>query len=215
MKTALLIGATGLVGSNLTRLLLENDSFGSVTVFVRRSMGIRNPKLTEYLIDFDLPESWKHLVKGDVLFSCLGTTLGKAGSKEAQRRVDYTYQWRFAETAAENGVRSYVLISSAGADPKSRAFYLGMKGDLEEDIKKLNFQRIAIIRPGLLQGEREESRFKEEAGEFILGFFNRIGFFRKYRPIPAEAVARAMVRVLNSNERVRVYEPEELFRLSG
>jgi len=215
MKNALLIGATGLVGSKLTRLLLNDKGIGKVTVFVRRSTGIHNSMLTEHLIDFDRPESWKHLIKGDVLFSCLGTTLANAGSKEAQRRVDYTYQLRFAETASENGVGSYVLISAVGANPDSRAFYPRMKGDLEEAIKKLNFRQIAIMRPGLLQGEREESRFKEDAAEFILGFFNRIGLFLTYRPIPARTVAQAMVRVLDSDDRFRVYESEELFRLSG
>lgn len=215
MKTALIIGATGLVGSKLVEFLLKDNSFDQVGVFVRRSINLKNPKLVEHLIDFDRYESWKHLVKGDVLFSCLGTTLKKAGSEEAQYRVDHTYQLQFAKAAEENGVQSYALISSAGADPESRNFYLKMKGQLENDVKDLNFEQLAIIRPGLLKGEREESRRGEKAAEIVLRFFNGIGLFRKYRPVPADTVALAMIRALKSGDRYNIYELDEVFDLAA
>lgn len=215
MKTALIIGATGLVGSKLVEFLLKDNSFDQVVVFVRRSINLKNPKLVEHLIDFDRYESWKYLVKGDVLFSCLGTTLKKAGSEEAQYRVDHTYQLQFAKAAEENGVQSYALISSAGADPESRNFYLKMKGQLENDVKDLNFEQLAIIRPGLLKGEREESRRGEKAAEIVLRFFNGIGLFRKYRPVPVDTVALAMIRALKSGDRYNIYELDEVFDLAA
>lgn len=215
MKTALVIGATGLVGSKLVDFLLEDGPFDQVVVFVRRSTNLKNPKLVEHLIDFDRYDSWKHMVKGDVLFSCLGTTLKKAGSEEAQYRVDHTYQLQFAKAAEENGVQNYVLISSAGADSESRNFYLTMKGQLENDVKELNFEQIAIIRPGLLKGEREESRSGEKAAEIVLRFLNGIGLFRKYRPVPASTVALALIRAMKSDDRYNIYELDEVFDLAG
>jgi uncharacterized protein YbjT (DUF2867 family) len=118
MKTALLIGATGLTGSHLLHLLLADLRFEHIIIFVRRSTGIVHPKLEEHIVRFGHPEEWKHLVKGDVLFSALGTTVKLAGSKEAQYKVDYTYQFQFAAAASANGVPSYVLISASGANAK-------------------------------------------------------------------------------------------------
>lgn len=212
---AIVIGATGLIGSKLVKFLLKDNSFDQVDVFVRRSINLKKPKLVEHQIDFDSYESWKHLVKGDVLFSCLGTTLKKAGSQEAQYRVDHTYQLQFAKAAEKNGVQSYALISSAGADPESRNFYLKMKGQLENDVKELKFKKIAIIRPGLLKGEREETRRGEKIAEFVLRIVNGIGLFKKYRPIPAGTVALAMIRALKSGDRFNIYELDDVFDLAG
>ena len=139
MKTAVVIGATGLVGSELVALLLADSRFETVKVFVRRSTGRQHPKLEEHLVNFDAVETWKEQLTGDVLFSAMGTTLKQAGSKDAQYKIDYTYQYNVAKAAAENGVPQYVLISSAGASPKSRIFYSRMKGELEESVKKLTF----------------------------------------------------------------------------
>ena len=137
---ALVIGATGLVGSELIDQLLNNEQFTRVKVFGRRPTGKSHPKLEEHVINFDQPEQWKGLVRGDILFSALGTTLKKAGSKGAQFKIDYKYQYYFARAAAENGVSNYVLVSAAGSSPTSRIFYSRMKGILEKDIKKLAFQ---------------------------------------------------------------------------
>ena len=192
-KTALVIGATGMVGSELVKLLLQDSRFNKVVVFARRSSKINHSKLTEHLIDFDRPETWESLVKGDVLFSALGTTISKAGTKQKQYQIDFTYQYNFAKAAAANGVKGYVLISSAGANTDSTIFYSRMKGELEEAVKKLPFAYIHIIQPGLLTGDRNEFRLGERLAAPVLSLLQYIKPLKKFRPIHARIVALAMV----------------------
>lgn len=193
MKTALLIGATGLVGDYLLRQLLTDDRFERVKIFVRRSTGYQNPdKLEEHLVDFERPEDWQHLLSGDVLFSALGTTLRQAGSAPAQFRVDYTYQYRVAEAAAQNGVKTLVLVSSASADPDSFVFYTRMKGELERDVKRLPFQRIRILQPGMLAGTRSEPRVAEQLALPLASLLAHLPGLHQFRPIHAREVATAM-----------------------
>ncbi len=214
MKTAIIIGATGLVGSELTRQLLGHPDFISVAVFVRRPTGMSHEKLTEHIVDFSKPGEWQDQVRGDVLFSAMGTTLRKAGSKEAQWTIDFTYQFETARMASENGVKDYVLISSAGASPSSRIFYSRMKGELEREAGKLPFTRISIIRPGILDGDRKESRPAEAAAIRMMKLVSAVPFLRKYRPVHASVLARAMIRAASgAGSGIAVYELEEVFGL--
>src|SRR6476620_5956622 len=211
-KTALVIGATGLVGNELVHQLLADDRFGAVLVFVRRSMGILHSKLQEFIINFDEPQSWNHLVKGDVLFSALGTTLKKAGSKEAQYIIDHDYQYNFAQAAAQNQVPVYVLVSSAMASVSSRIFYTRMKGELERDIQLLPFQAIHIMQPGMLQGNRKENRPGEKIGLSVIRLLNKMGIALKQKPVPASIVAKAMINVSFKNDkRISVYALTQVF----
>jgi len=214
---ALVIGATGLVGKALVTQLLEHPRFDSVHIFVRRATGNAHPKLKEHVITFDRPETWEEAVKGDVLFSALGTTLKAAGSKEAQYRVDHTYQLAFAKAAAAQGVPVYVLVSSAMAHPDSKIFYTRMKGALERDVGTLSFRHQHIFRPGLLAGEREEKRFGERLGFRLLRLLNRLGIAKQQRPVPAATLARAMVRAsLDGAAPPRsTYTLLEVFRKAG
>ena len=215
MKRALLIGATGLVGSHLLRQLLNDSRFQSVVVFVRRSTGITHPKMEEHIVDFNKPGAWGHLVAGDVIFLALGTTLKKAGSKKAQYLVDYTYQYQFAGAAAKNRVPALVLVSSAGASLSSKFFYMKMKAELERDIERLPFVKKAFIRPGALTGPREEKRAGERFGLAVLRIVNGIGMFRRYQPIHADVVAMAMVNATFSDTKdTVVYELDAVFRLA-
>lgn len=173
-KTALVIGATGLVGTKLVEQLLTNERISTVKVFTRRSLGINQQKLEEHLVDFDNMEQWKNLLTGDVLFSTMGTTLKKAGSKEAQYKIDYTYQFDVARTAADNGVKTYCLVSSAGANPESSVFYSRMKGELDEAVKHLPFDNIFILRPSILAGERNENRTGERIGLVMARLFTKV-----------------------------------------
>lgn len=215
-KTVNVTGATGLVGKALVKQLLDEDAVEKVNVFVRRSTGIRHPKLREQVIDFEHPESWKPLVAGDVLFSTLGTTLKKAKSKANQYRVDFTYQYEFARAAAENGVPVYVLVSSAGADSRSAIFYSRMKGELDEAVRLLPFAHCTILRPSILVGAREERRPAEVWAAAITTVVTRY-LFREYRPVAAETVARAMIAAAfhPGSESQTVVELDEIFTLAG
>ena len=197
---ALVIGATGAVGKDLVNQLLKDESFGSITAFVRRPLGVENPKLTVHVIDFDHPEQWKNLLQGDVLFSCLGTTIKAAGSQANQWKVDYTYQYEVAKAARENGVEAYALVSSIGANPKSKVFYTRMKGELEEAVKLLGFPACFILQPPSLI-RKGSDRFGEKAGVVMLKALNAIGLMRSWTPMPTEEVAAAMVRLAKSGRR--------------
>lgn len=189
---ALVIGATGATGKDLVNKLLEDGDFSEVHAFVRRPLDIENDKLKCHIVNFEHPEEWKDLVKGDVAFSCLGTTLKDAGSKDAQRKVDFDYQYNFAKAAKENHVEDYILVSSYGANPNSKIFYSRMKGELEQEVKNLHFNKMTIFQPGML--DRKDSERKAEVlGGKIIKFANKFGVFGSQKPLPTDVLAQAMV----------------------
>jgi uncharacterized protein YbjT (DUF2867 family) len=214
--SAVIIGATGLVGRELVQHLLNDPRFSRVVLLVRRRSGATHPKLIEQVINFELPSTWQHLVRGDVLFSALGTTLKQAGSKEAQYQVDFHYQYAAAKAAAENGIPIYVLVSAAMANSRSRIFYSRMKGELEDAVKKLPFTSVQILQPGLLTGNRKEKRLGEVLGEKLLRGLNVLGIAKKQRPVPAAVVAKAMVNAaFQPAPTPRTHTLLEVFRLAG
>ena len=216
MKTAIVIGATGLVGRALVRLLIDDPRFERVRVFARRGTGVAAPKLEEHLVDFERLADFGDLIRGDVLFSSLGTTRSQAGSKEAQYRVDHTYQLEFARLAAANGVPSYVLVSSAGASAKAMSFYMRMKGELERDVAALPFKHIHILQPGFLAGRRDPPRAGEKIGLAVMNAFGAIGPLRPYRPIEDSTVGRAMIAcAFDESAKLAVHQPGSLFSLGG
>ena len=191
MKT-LLIGATGATGSDILKLLLDDDEVESVDIFVRRNTGVEHPKLTVHVINFEKPEEWSHLVKGDVLFSCLGTTRKDAGSKAAQWKVDYDYQYSFAKAARQNGVECYVLVSAMNASSKSLFFYSRIKGKLDEDVTNLGFPKLLIFKPPSLI-RKESDRKMEKMGVKVIGFFNRLGLMKSLKPMATDVLAKKML----------------------
>lgn len=216
MKTAIIIGATGLVGSELTKKLLIDNRYDKVKVFVRRTTGISNIKIEEHIVDFDKIETWKNQLIGDELYSALGTTIKKAGSKEVQYKIDFDYQYITAKLASENGVQKYLLVSSIGANSKSKNFYLNMKGNLDNAVQLFPFDQILIFRPSILVGERLEKRFGESLGIKIAGAITKIiPAVKKYRPIRAAQVAEAMIKSANMNltDKLKIFEPEDIFNL--
>jgi uncharacterized protein YbjT (DUF2867 family) len=215
MITAIVLGATGLVGRALVDQLIADARFDRIVVLLRRDVQYTSSKVQANVVNFDDPKTWRELVKGDVLFSTLGTTMKQAGSKEAQYKVDFTYQYEAARTAAENGVETYVLISSAGASAKSFIFYSKMKGELEEAISKLPFKRISIIRPGLLSGNRTEHRAGEKLMIKVLNVLHHLPGLGGQKPIDVSIVARAMINAyFQQRSAALVYELSEVFKLA-
>jgi uncharacterized protein YbjT (DUF2867 family) len=212
MKTAIIIGASGLVGNALLQQLIKDDSYSKIKILVRKPSGVKHAKIEEIIVDFKNIDSYKQLVMGDILFSCMGTTLKNAKSKAAQYEVDFTYQFQTAKAAAENGVKEYVLISSIGASAESNNFYLRMKGELEEAVKPLPFEQINIMRPGPLGGNRKEFRLAEALSFPIIKALNAMGLFRKYRIIDVKIVAKAMINSTKKNDnKWNVFESEQMF----
>ncbi len=217
-KTAIVIGATGLVGSHLVQLILTNKKYKLIKIFTRRSLGLESNKIKEFIVDFNNIDSFSKDLTGDTLFSSMGTTIKSAGSKKAQYMVDFTYQYMIAKAASDNGVKNYILVSSAGANASSKFFYMRMKGELDEAVKELDFSNINIIRPASLDGNRNEERTGEKiAIKVTNGMAKLIPGLKKYRPIHANIVAKAMI---NANNKVNyakytIYSYEEVFHLAG
>jgi len=201
---ALVIGATGATGQEIVSQLLEDDSFNSVSIFVRKEPNITHSKLKTYVIDFSKLEEYKELIKGDVLFSCLGTTLRDAGSKEKQYLVDYTYQYEFAKIASDNGVPIYSLISSTGANENSPFFYPKIKGKLEEAVKKLPFKIVQIFQPPTLIRQKNLIRLGEKIGIKIFGFLNSFGILKSQKPLPVSNLAKVMIDHLKMKQKEKV-----------
>lgn len=195
-KKAIIIGATGAVGSDLLNQLLASPEYEQVDAFVRRDIHLTHSKLRVHVINFEKPEEWGKELKGDertILFSCLGTTLKQAGGQKPQWKVDHDYQLDFARLAAQNSVAEYALVSSMGANANAMNFYMRMKGTLEEEVKALPFRHIIIVQPPSLI-RKQSDRWAEKTSVRILQFINRIGLLRKFTPMPTESVAACMLR---------------------
>lgn len=189
---ALIIGATGATGRELVKALVTDELFTEIHLFGRSESKFKDLKIINHIVDFNQPENWSDLITGDVVFSCLGTTLKAAGSTEAQRKVDFDYQYNFAKHAKKNGVEDYILVSSYGADPNSRMFYSKMKGELDVAVKQLNFEKTTIFQPGMLD-RPETERSTEVIGLKLLKFINKIGLLKSQKPLPTSVLAKAMI----------------------
>jgi uncharacterized protein YbjT (DUF2867 family) len=198
MKTALIAGASGLTGSYLLQHLLESDTYNYVKALVRKPLNIEHPKLAEIVFDFDQPDPG--VIKAEHVYCALGTTIKKAGSKEAFRKVDYEYPLQIAKTAYENGAKKFATVSAMGANTKSMFFYNRVKGQTEEALKQIPFEAIYIARPSMLLGPRKEYRLGEELGKKLM---TSLGFLLpgNMKAVHASKVANCLVNKMNNYEK--------------
>jgi len=212
---ALVIGSTGATGTELTKQLIEHEEFTEVSVFVRNVPKINHPKLNVHKVDFNEISSWSDQLTGDVLFLAMGTTLKTAGSKEAQYKVDVTYQYEVAKAAAKNNVSKLILVSSVGASSNSIFFYPKIKGKLEEMVKKLNFKSICILRPPVIDRGESMMRPTERKTIAFIKRLNKFGFLVSQKPITSFFLARKMVELVNKEtiDKTIILEPKDIFDL--
>jgi len=217
VKTALLFGSTGLVGGHVLKYLIQNSNYSNIKLFVRSFTGINNPKIEIIKTDFNNLNKHAEDIKGDECFFCIGTTKKKSPNKNEYQKIELDIPKKIAQIAKSNSVKSFFFISSGYANPKSSGEYLKFKGLVEEEIKNLNFDKIGIMRPSFLLGERQEERVGEKFGIIIFKLLTPIliGSFRKMRPIQSEIVARAMIKLANENIDQSVFESNEISNLVG
>jgi uncharacterized protein YbjT (DUF2867 family) len=212
-KKAILLGASGLIGSNLLAQLLNNPNYSEVLAIGRKTLNIEHPKLKELIVDFDHIDQYSANVKGDVVFCCLGTTNGKTPDKVQYKKIDYQYPLDIGSIAQNNGATAYHLVSSMGADINSSLFYPKTKGEVERDLKAIPFKSIYIYRPSLLDGDRKEKRSAEKIMIGLMRFLNPIliGGLKKYRSIKIETVASAMLKEsLTDKKGVFIYSSDQI-----
>lgn len=190
LKTALIVGATGLIGDLLTHRLVESSAYDRVQVLTRKSLGWQHPRLQEVPFDFDHPNGL--LVRADDIFCCLGTTIKKAGSKDAFRKVDYQYPLDVARLGLENGASQFAIVTAMGANASSSIFYNQVKGEVERDLAALHYPTLLIFRPSLLLGNRSEKRLGERIGSGVMRLLAPL-IPAKYKAVDAEKVANAML----------------------
>lgn len=216
-KTALVFGATGLVGSELIYQLIKDIRYKAIKVFTRRELHIEHIKVVEKIVDVEKVDEYSDMIKGDDLFICLGTTRRKAGSVQRMEEIDRELPLKIARAALVNGVKNIAVVSSIGANPESGNYYYRIKGKMEKDILSLDFVNRRILRPSILLGKRDEVRILESMGKwFIKGLgFMLNGKRRKYRGIEARDVAYVLLREINNINGREIYESDEIEELAS
>ena len=215
MKTALVFGSSGLVGGHLLNQLIENDNYNKIKIFVRSEPKNHNPKVEIIKTDFNNLENHKEDIKGDDCFFCIGTTKKNSPYKNEYRRVELDIPKEIAQIAKSNSLSSFVFVSSGFADPKNSGDYLKFKGQVEEELKKLCFQKLGIVRPSFLLGDRKEKRIGEKIGILIFKLLSPlfVGPLKKMKPIHSEKVAKAMINICNNEHSKVIFESNEIVEL--
>lgn len=196
-KTALLAGASGLVGNELLHILLDSPNYNQVKILVRRPLEMAHEKLEQVVTDFDKLDQYANYFDVDDVYCCLGTTIKKAGSQDAFKKVDYEYPLKMAELAKSQQVKNYLIITALGADADSKVFYSRTKGQLQVRLKKIGLTALHIFQPSLLLGERQEFRLGEKAATVLSPAISKLlkGKMKKYKPVEARDVALVMYEV--------------------
>jgi uncharacterized protein YbjT (DUF2867 family) len=210
-KTAIIVGATGLIGKALLDYLVHDERYEKIVLILRRKLDLESPKIEQVVADFDNLSNYAQYIRGEHAFCCLGTTMKKAGSREAFYKVDYTYCFDFARIAAENGVEKFAIVTAMGADAKALVYYNRVKGEIEDAVRTLDFEAIHILRPSLLLGERSnDTRLGEGIAQ---GLSRALDFIipEKYKAIEGKQVAKAMLSLINTEPKgAFVHESHQL-----
>jgi uncharacterized protein YbjT (DUF2867 family) len=217
MKTALVFGSSGLIGGHLLDQLMKNDNYNKIKLFVRSEIIINEPKIEIIKTDFNDLDNHKENMKGDDCFFCIGTTKQNSPDKNEYQKVELEIPKKIAEIAKANLVNSFIFISSIYANPKSSGDYVKFKGLVEEELKKLNFSNLGILRPSFLMGDRKENRVGEKIGILTFRLLSPllIGPLKKMKPINSEKVAKAMIKIANENLEKIIFESNEIVELTS
>ena len=217
MKTAIVFGSTGLIGGHLVNQLIQDNYYTKIKIFVRSQTSINNEKVEVINIDFNNLGNHKTEITGDDCFFCIGTTKQNSPDKNDYQKVELDIPKEIAQIAKANSVKSFIFISSIYANPNSSGNYVKFKGLVEEELKRLNFSKLGILRPSFLMGKRKENRVGEKIGIFAFSVLSPLLFgpFKKMRPISSENVAKAMIKIANSNLEKTVYESNEIVELTS
>ena len=212
MKTALLFGASGLVGSHVLNQLISNNNYSKIKLFVRSSIDIIDPKIEIIQTDFNNLENHREDIKGDDCFFCIGTTKRNSPDKNEYQRIELNIPKQVAQIAKSNNIKSYFFISSGYANSKSSGDYLKYKGLVEEEILNLGFSKTGILRPSFILGNRKEFRLGEKIGIIIFKLLNPlfVGPLRKMRSIHSETIAIAMIKLANENIDQKIFESDQI-----
>ena len=217
MKTALVFGSTGLVGGHLLDQLIKNENYNKIKLFVRSEIIINDLKVEIVKTDFNNMEKHKEEMTGDHCYFCIGTTKQNSPDKDEYRRVELDLPKQIAQITKSNSVNSFVFVSSGYADPNSSGDYLKFKGLVEEELKRLSFNKLGIMRPSFLIGDRKEKRLGEKLGIFVFKLLSPLflGPLKKMKPIQSEKVAKAMIKVSNSDTTKTVFESNEIIEVAN
>ena len=215
MKTALLFGSSGLVGGCLLDQLINDDNYSKIKLFVRSVPQISDPKIEIIETDFNNLENHNEDIKGDDCFFCIGTTKQNSPDKNEYQRVELEVPKQIAQIAKSNLVNSFIFVSALYANPKSSGNYVRFKGMVEEELRRLNFPKLALMRPSFLMGDRKEKRVGEKIGIFVFKLLSPLllGPLKKMRPIHSETVAKVMIRAANENSEKNIFESNEIAEL--
>jgi len=215
MKTALLFGSSGLVGGHLLNQLINDNKYSKIKLFIRKDPEISDPKVEVIKTNFNNLQNHKEDIKGDDCFFCIGTTKKNSPDKNEYKKVELEVPKQIAQIAKSNSVNSFVFVSSGYADPKSSGDYLKFKGEVEEELKRISFPKLGIMRPSFLLGDRKEKRIGEKIGIFIFKLLSPLflGPIKKMKPIHSATVAKAMIRTANENLEKNIFESNEIAEL--
>jgi len=212
MKTALVFGSSGLIGGNLLNQLIKDDNYNKIKIFVRSEPEINHSKVEIIKTDFSNLENYKEDIKGDDCYFCIGTTKQNSPNKNEYRRVELDIPKEIGQIAKSNLVKSFVFVSALYANPKSSGDYVRFKGLVEEELKRLNFPKLSVMRPSFLMGDRKEKRAGEKIGIFIFKLLSPLllGPLKKMKPIHSEIVAKAMIAIAQSDTQQITFESNEI-----